>query len=273
MSVGWQHVVNKSSLLHRIVRSAYGMSRSKHVQRYLLNIVTQVVALAFSQGLLLVTSTDGTMNIYDSQSGDIIYIIRSNNITHFCISIDGGKVLVAWENSGSIWEIATKRLTHVGNINYNGGKAMFSPDRTRITLIYGKLLKIWKTNPGYNHYEASSHVYNNVYISPDEQLVALRSTKEINILDATTGQSLFMKPVINFLSIRLLWDLGFVSFLKHHSTVQTWNVRTCHHKSIIVGHDVFSITLSPDGTQLASLSPHHIELLICHHNKCFCLAE
>ena len=64
---------------------------------------------------------------------------------------------------------------------------MFSPDRTHITLIYGKLLKIWKTNPGYNHYEASSHVYNNVYISPDEQLVALRSTKEINILDATTG--------------------------------------------------------------------------------------
>ena len=222
-----------------------------------------VAALAFSQGLLLVTSTNGTMNIYDSQSGDIIYIIRSNNITHSRFSIDGGKVLVARENSGSIWEIATKRLTRVGNINYNGGKAMFSPDGTRIASIYGKFLKIWKTNPGYNHHEASSHVYNNVYISPDEQLVAMRSTKEINVLDVTTGRSLFRKPVINFLSIGLSRDLGFVSFLKRHSTdctVQTWNVHTCHHKSIIVGHDVFSIALSPDGTQLASLSPHHIEL-------------
>ncbi|KIM78565.1 hypothetical protein PILCRDRAFT_75272, partial [Piloderma croceum F 1598] len=41
-----------------------------------------VTAIAFSRGLLLVAFENGTMNIYDSQSGDIIQVIRSDNIIH-----------------------------------------------------------------------------------------------------------------------------------------------------------------------------------------------
>jgi WD40 repeat protein len=150
----------------------------------------RVTALAFSRGLLLVASKNGTANIYDSQSGDIIHVIRSNNMTHSRFSIDGGKVLVARRNSGDIWDITTKTLTRVGSIDYNGDHATFSPDGTRVASIYGKSLKIWKTNAGYNHHEASTHVHdtiNDVYISSDERLVTLKSKKGANILDATTG--------------------------------------------------------------------------------------
>ena len=116
---------------------------------------------------------------------------------------------------------------------------------------------------GYNHRKASPQVHNaiaNVYISPDEWLVTLQSEKGADILDATTGQSLFTYPVANFLSITFSLDIAFVAFLNYNRTVQTWNAHTRHHKSIAVDDDVFHIALSPDGNQLAALSSCHIKL-------------
>jgi WD40 repeat protein len=84
-----------------------------------------VAAIASSPGFLLVASTNGTVNIYDLQSGDIIHVIRSNDIIHSCFSVDGGKVLVASRNSGYIWDITTNTLTHVRSVDYNGEHATF----------------------------------------------------------------------------------------------------------------------------------------------------
>ena len=113
----------------------------------------------------------GTVNIYDSQSGDIIHVIRSSDMTHSRFAINGSKVLVASRNSGDMWDITTNTLTRVRSIDYNGEQAMFSPDGTRVASIYGKFLKIWTTNAGYNHHKTSIHVrdtIDDVYISPDE---------------------------------------------------------------------------------------------------------
>jgi WD40 repeat protein len=227
-----------------------------------------VTTIASSRGLLLVASTFGTVNIYDSQSGDIIHVIRSNNnITHTRFSIDGGKVLVASRNSGDIWDITTNTLTRVRSVDYNGDHPIFSPDGTRVASIYGKFLKIWKTNSesGYNHHEVSTHMHNfniieNIYISPDERLVTLKSNMGADILDATSGQCLFTIPVDDFLSIGISLDLAFVAFLLPHNEVQIWNSHTCHHKSIAIDNNVFYIALSPDGSQLASLSLSHMKL-------------
>jgi WD40 repeat protein len=211
-----------------------------------------VAALALSRGLLLVAFTSGTVNIYDSQSGDIIHVIRSNNITHSCFSIDGGKVLVANESLGDIWDITTNTLKRVRSITYNGGQATFSPDGTRIASIYGKFVKIWTTND-----EASTHVHDtidSVYISPDQRLVTLKSKMRAEILDATTGRSLFTHPVTGIPSIVFSLDSAFVAFLSPPGTVHTWNAHTRRHKSIVIDHNVFDIALSPDGSQLASLS-------------------
>jgi WD40 repeat protein len=222
-----------------------------------------VIAVAFSRGLLLVASKNGTANIYDPQSGDIIHVIRSNDISHSRFSIDGGKVLVARRNSGDIWDITTKPRIRVQSINYSGDHATFSPDGTRVASIYGKFVKIWKTNAGYNDHEASTRVHGtirDVYISPDGWLVTLKSEKGADILDAITCQSLFTYPVTDFLSIGISLDLSFVAFLKHKGTVQIWNTPTRLHKSIAVDYDVFHIALSPDGSQLASLSPSRMIL-------------
>jgi WD40 repeat protein len=222
--------------------------------------------VAFSRGLLLVTSTNNTVKIYDPQADSIIYVIRSNNITHSRFSIDGGKVLVASRNSGDIWDMTMNTLTRVQSIDYNGEQAMFSPDGTRIASIYGKFLKIWKTNAGHNHHGASTHVHdpiNDIYISPDEQLVTLKSRMGAEILDAVTGQSLFTYPVADVLSIAFSLDSAFVAFLSPYGTVkkaETWNTHTRLPKSIAVDDDVFHIALSPDGRQLASLSSSHMKL-------------
>jgi hypothetical protein len=205
------------------------------------------------------------LNIYDPQSDDIIRVIRFNGLINSHISIDQGKVLVANRNSGDIWDTTMNPLTHVGSIQYNGEQATFSPDGTRVASIYGKLLKIWKTDAGYNHPEASTHVHDtidDVYISPDEQLVILKSQMGADILDATTSQSLFTYPVANFQSIGFSRDLALVAFLLPPSEVQIWNTHTHLHKSIAVGNNitVSHIALSPDGSQLASLSSFHMKL-------------
>ena len=220
-----------------------------------------VTAIASSRGFLLVVSTNGTVNIYDSQSGDIIHIIRSNNISHSRFSIDGSKVLLASEHSGDIWDITTKTLTRVRSIDYNGHHVMFSPDGTRVASIYGKFLKIWKTDAGYNHHEVSTHVHktiSDVYISP--QLVALKSENAAEILDVTTGQSLFTYPVPNVLSIAFSLNSAFVAFLKPHGRVYTWDAHTRLDNYFAVDDDVFHIALSPKGCQLASLSSSHMKL-------------
>jgi WD40 repeat protein len=235
-----------------------------------------VTAVAFSRGLLLVASKNGTVNIHDSQSGGIIHIIRSGDTKHSCFSIDGGKVLVARRNSGDIWDIGTKTLMHVRRIKYNGEQATFSPDGNRIASIYGKFLKIWKTDAGYNHHDSSTHVHDTVddiYISSDERLVTLKSEKGANILDATTGQSLFTYPVSNFQSIGFSLDLAFIAFLKEDSIVQIWNAHTRHYKSIAIDNDVFDIALSPDGSQLASLSRSHMKLWDLKSEECLAHLE
>jgi WD40 repeat protein len=229
-----------------------------------------VVALASSRDLLLVAPTNRTMNIYDPQSGDIIHVIMSDDIIHSRFSIDGGKVLIASKNSGDIWNITTKTLTCVGSIDYNGVHATFSPDGTRVASIYGKFVKIWKTNAGYNHHEASTHVrdtIDDVCISPDERLVALKSKEGADILDATTGQSLFTHTLTDCLSIAFSLDLAFVAFLRRK--VHIWNAHTHLHKSIAVDRYVVHIALSPDGSQLASLSSLHMKLWDLKSGGCF----
>jgi WD40 repeat protein len=99
-----------------------------------------------------------------------------------------------------------------------------------------------------------------VYISSDERLVTLQSEKGADILDANTGQSLFTFPVNNFQSIGFSLDLAVVAFLEPNRTVQVWNTHTRRHESIAIYDGVFHIALSPDGSQLAALSPSHMKL-------------
>jgi hypothetical protein len=145
----------------------------------------------------------------------------------------------------------------VRSIYYNGDHATFSPDGTRVASIYGKFLKIWKTNSGYNHREASINVHDtidDIYVSPDEWLIILKSKEGADILDVTTGQSLFTSPVANPLSIAFSLDSALVAFLSPHGTVHTWNAHTRLQNFILVTYGISHIALSPDCSQLASIS-------------------
>jgi WD40 repeat protein len=96
--VMWNQVISASDDLTVCIWDVQKQTCSKIFAPY----SNPVASLASSQDFLLVAFTNGTMNIYDSKSGDIIHVIRSNDMTHSCFSIDRGKVLVASKNSGDI---------------------------------------------------------------------------------------------------------------------------------------------------------------------------
>jgi WD40 repeat protein len=257
-----------------------------------------VNAVDVSPASFLVASVGGNVIVYDSQSGDVIEAINTSEVlTRPRFSINGHEILLAGRNSGYVWDLTRKR--RVQHIDYNGTCATFSPDGTCIASIYGMFLKIWKTTTGYKHHKASTHLHDaaidNVYISPDDRLVVLKSINSAQILDATTGQSLFTFAHRNIISIVFTpkfafvaclyrkmdrewskpeWDLWGSPSRRPRYLVEIWNAQTRKSdKFIEVDKDVFHIALSSDGSRLVSLSSSYMRLLDLESNQCLALWE
>jgi hypothetical protein len=217
--------------------------------------------------------------IYDPQSGDYIYTILYEGLTHCRLSVDGDKILVASRNSGFIRDLTSK--TQAQSIDYNGDGATFSPDGTYVASIYGRFLKIWKTETGHEVHGASTALYDeavDIYFAPDEQLVAFKSKNgaRCQILDVTTGRSL-LTLVENITSVA--FSLAFVAclrvyFIHHVGVVEIWDIHNCRpNNTIKVDNDVLDIALSPDDSRLVSLSPRHVKLWDLETKKCLAHLE
>jgi hypothetical protein len=174
-------------------------------------------------------------------------------------------------------------------LGYNGDHVTFSPDGTCVTSIYGKFLKIWKTNTGYEHQKPPTQFGNeaigDVYISPDECLVVFK-TKErrAQILDATTGLSLFTFAETNIISIEISPNSIFVAclFQERYGSygvpgirkLVRWNANTRRlDRDIVVDDDTFRIALSSNGSRFASLSPRRMILWDLESEVCLAILE
>jgi WD40 repeat protein len=74
--VCWLATGNKSSRDQMIVQSAYGMSRRNIAQRFLLNTPSSDCCRILAR-FIFGGFRDGTVKVYDSQSGDIIQAISN----------------------------------------------------------------------------------------------------------------------------------------------------------------------------------------------------
>jgi WD40 repeat protein len=258
----------------------------------------RVTTVTLSPLSFLMAFANGEMRVYDSQSCEIIRAISYDGLIQSQFSPGGDEVFLTKRNSGYIWDLT--RTTPVWAIDYGGDYATFSPDGTRIASIYGKFLKIWKIETGYKHHNTSTHIHDkalaNVYISPDEQLVAFNPMEtdlcfvqknphmeSVQILDATTGLHFFTFVPddwkTSILSIVFLPNSEFIACLLTDArglprgarlrdarrlprSVQIWNTQS--HKedmTIEMDNDVFHIALSSDGSRLVCLSSSDIKLL------------
>ena len=275
-----------------------------------------VIAVACSPSSILLAFADGVVNVYDSQSNNIIHAIKSEHPTHCRLSIKGDTFLVARKDSGYIWDLTKKK--HAWSVFYNGDCAMFSPDGTYVASMYGKFLKIWKTNLG--HLGGSTLIHGagigDIHLSSDDRLVGFKSEKGVEVLDATTGLSLFTPAdgedigfspdgrIVAFkcrdtaeffdtttwlplftvgprcTSIAFSPDSAFVAcvlvnYRPWSVRVQIWNVHTFREqgKSIKVDHNTSDIGLSPNGSQVASVSQCYIKLWDLESKNCLALLQ
>ena len=235
---------------------------------------TLVTDVASSPGSILVASADRAhgLKIHDSRSGDIIRTISSEHLTDYQLSVDGHEILLASKNSVSILDLISGSDEDVPNIRYNGDGGTFSPDGTYIASVYGKFLKIWKIQTGHKIQGASTDLRNeaidDVYITPDERLVAFKSKNGTRwqIWDTTTNRSLFTFDDI----ISAAFSPTFVACLRVHfkgpnarpgCKVDIWNSQNCKlDKTIEVDDDVLGIALSSDDSRLVSLSRYRVKL-------------
>jgi hypothetical protein len=64
---------------------------------------------------ILGASTNGIVNVYDSQSHAIIQTIKTNNrLIHSRFSIDGDKILLTTSKSGYMWDLTRKWSVNAG---------------------------------------------------------------------------------------------------------------------------------------------------------------
>ena len=217
--LGEEHIMLGSN--DRTVRK-WDLQQRTHCPSIFAKSLTRVINVASSQGSILVASADGTQTIYDSQSGDVIHIILSKDLTHCQFSIDNDKILVANKNSGFIWDLTTK--TQLQSIGYNGDRAIFSPNGTYVASIYGKFLKIWKTHTGHDVQGGSTDLLNeeinHIFSTPGEQLVAIIfKDGRCKIYNAATGYSSF-----TFKHVRPV-DAWLMDSPKHYHipNIKIWN--------------------------------------------------
>jgi hypothetical protein len=116
-----------------------------------------------------------------------------------------------------------------------------------------------------------------IYIAPDEQLVAFKSKNgaRCQILDVTTGCPLFTL-VDNITSVA--FSLTSVACLRVYfnsvGSVEIWDTHNCRLNSTIkVDNDILNIALSPDDSRLVSLSPRHVKLWDLETKECLAHLE
>jgi len=103
-----------------------------------------------------------------------------------------------------------------------------------VASIYGNFLKIWRTQTGYNNASTQLHkeAIDEVHFSPDEQLVAFELMNRCQILDTTTGLSLFAFEDTTIRSIVFSQDSAFIGCLsgsRRLKKVQIWNAHRQVH--------------------------------------------
>jgi WD40 repeat protein len=156
----------------------------------------------------------------------------------------------------------------VSTVTLDGDRIIFSPDGTLVASASGNFVKIWKSDSGYSCSKAIGHhsqAVTRVSFAPDGQLMASQSQADVKIWDTTSGECLFTFDSLHgFHSIVFSPNSAFVACSHdgwHNGLEWTiWNVRTRRQVKRMGLSYTHLVALSPNGTQMASVSYQRIEL-------------
>jgi WD40 repeat protein len=226
------------------------------------------VASSCDSSLIASGSWDGTMNVYDGQSGNVLQTISADNWVYSVqFSTNGDKLFYTKEGSATIFDLSKKEK--VSTINHGGNYSTFSHDGTRVASIGDNVLKIWTTENGYSNSETVGHHHSkdikNITFAPDGRLMTSRCDDYAKVWDTTSGDCLFTWNTYSVHSIAFSPDSAFLACLSSTgSHIEVWDVHThCLVQVACLDLDMESfnnVALSPCVGRLVSLSSSHITL-------------
>jgi WD40 repeat protein len=240
---------------------------STRTHSYLIHVHTNMVtSVAFSQDFVASGSCDGEVSIYDSHSGNLLHTIPTNDrIVSVQFSARGDKMMYAYQNSASIWDLGKNKC--VSTIKHDGYNAKFSPDGMYVASHLGKFVKVWGIENGRSSpiaVDQHSGPVVQVSIASDGRLVKSESNEDVKIWDATSGKCLFTSDSTRY-STRFSLDFALAASVPDllHDPPLKWSILNVRTGRLIKKMDYLCtrlVALSSDGTRMASFSHVGIEL-------------
>ncbi|MBN2157295.1 MAG: DUF4062 domain-containing protein [Candidatus Lokiarchaeota archaeon] len=210
---------------------------------------------------ILSGSSDGTLKLWDVQSGTTLktYTFDGIPIEDSRLSRDGSTILVA-SNEGSIRLVDTNSGSIITTFKGHG-KAVkccrFSPDESMILSSSDDyLLKLWDVEKSEEIFTLEGHTgwINTCAFSPNGETVISGSyDQSLRVWDVKSSKELASfrtGSFMNWINACAYSPDGSVIAFGCGSSIIIWNPKTNEQLANIYNGDYYSITFSPDGSQL-----------------------
>jgi WD40 repeat protein len=224
----------------------------------------QLTAVALSQsGEIAISATrDGTVRLWDIQSGAILgsTLKHEDVVSNVVLSPDGQSVLTASDDkTARLWDARTGKAIGILKHDNRVQTIAFSPDgRTILTGSDDNTARLWDATTSLPRGKPLQHddKLNAVRFSPDGSTVLTSSANAVRLWDAGTGQPLG-QPMLHesrVLDVSISPDGQTVVTGSDDNTARLWDMQTNSPRSEPLRHEgsVRTVAFSPDGKTVAT---------------------
>jgi WD40 repeat protein len=204
-------------------------------------------------------SQDGTLCIWDPATGKAVLTLRGRpaNVAGLAYSPDGKRIACCWVGETTkVWDADSGQ--EIIKFDDRPGAVAFSPDGSRLALGGYRGISVVDATTGKELYVTGGPYFIYWYSVDGSRLFALGSGG-VHIFDSTTGRELTTQRLpagangYNHAAISPDRRRLAVPYAKHR--ILLWDLTSGQEALTLRGHgeDVFHITFTPDGQQLASV--------------------
>ncbi|NEP35367.1 PQQ-binding-like beta-propeller repeat protein, partial [Moorena sp. SIO3B2] len=251
------------------VNSSLLTALDKVRERNLLQGHTDIVsAIAFSPDgkQIISVSGDGTVRLWDTESGQLIHTFEGNTewVTAIAFSPDGKQILSgSGDGTVRLWDTETGQPLHTLEGHTSSvTEIAFSPDGKQI--ISGSednTVRLWDTETGQliHTFEGHTDLVTDIAFSPDgKQIISGSNDNTVRLWDTESGQTLHTLEghTSNVYDIAFSPDGKQILSGSHDTKVRLWDTESGQTLHTLQGHidGVSAIAFSPDGQEILSVS-------------------